>query len=217
MKPIRVLLADDHALMREGVRMLLASHDGFEVVGEASEGGEAVRKAQLLKPDVVVMDLSMPGMDGAKATERLARLEPGIAVLALTRHSDQGYLHHAMRAGVRGYVVKKVAADELLTAIRAVAAGQTYVDPGLAGKMVASMLQVVPARDSPGLRPLSPREEQVLRLISLGHSNSEIATQLGISVKTVEYQRARGMEKLGLRSRVEIVQHAVRQGWLEDA
>ncbi len=217
MNPIRVLLVDDHALMREGVKMLLDKQPDILVVGEASEGVEALRKAGALEPDIVVMDLSMPAMDGARATEKLRELAPNVAVIALTRHLDQGYLHHAMRAGARGYVVKKAAADELLTAIRTVAGGEPYIDPGLASKMVGSIIRNAPAQAQVGLKPLSPREEQVLRLIALGHSNSEIAVQLGISVKTVEYQRSRGMGKLGMRSRVDIVQHAVREGWLLDA
>ncbi|MEZ5740593.1 MAG: response regulator transcription factor [Burkholderiaceae bacterium] len=215
-KIIDVLLVDDHVLMREGIRMMLSTQEDVRVVGEASEGGEGVRKALELRPDIVIMDMSMPAMGGAKATERLRELAPEIAVIALTRHMDQGYLHHAMRAGAKGYVVKKAAADELLTAIRTVAGGDPYVDPGLASKMVGKMMKAQPSASQGGLRPLSPREEQVLRLIALGHSNAEIASQLGISVKTVEYQRARGMEKLGFRSRVEIVQHALREGWLED-
>jgi len=217
MTPIRILLVDDHALMREGVRMLLDKQDDITVVGEASEGVEALRKSAELEPDIVVMDLSMPAMDGARATEKLKELAPSIKVIALTRHVDQGYLHHAMRAGAKGYVVKKAAADELLTAIRTVARGEPYIDPGLASKLVGSMLRSAPAQTQIGLKPLSPREEQVLRLIALGHSNSEIAAHLGISVKTVEYQRARGMSKLGMRSRVDIIQHAVREGWLLDA
>ena len=191
MNPIRVLLVDDHALMREGVKMLLDKQPDILVVGEASEGVEALRKAGALEPDIVVMDLSMPAMDGARATEKLRELAPNVAVIALTRHLDQGYLHHAMRAGARGYVVKKAAADELLTAIRTVAGGEPYIDPGLASKMVGSIIRNAPAQAQVGLKPLSPREEQVLRLIALGHSNSEIAVQLGISVKTVEYQRSR--------------------------
>lgn len=217
MNPIRVLLVDDHALLREGVRMLLEKQSDIVVVGEASEGGQALRQAAELLPDIVVMDLSMPAMNGARATEKLRETMPSIKVIALTRHLDQGYLHHAMRAGAKGFVVKKAAADELLTAIRTVAAGELYVDPGLASKLVGAMIQNAPAQATIGLKPLSPREEQVLRLIALGHSNSEIAVQLGISVKTVEYQRSRGMSKLGMRSRVDIVQHAVREGWLLDA
>ena len=217
MKKTRVLLVDDHALMRDGVRMLLESHADVEVVGEAADGNEGIEKALALKPDIVVMDMSMPVLDGAKATEQLLEKDPEIKVIALTRHLDQGYLHHAMRAGASGYVVKKAAADELLTAIRTVADGQIYVDPGLAGKMVGSLVQASPATKERGTRPLSPREEQVMRMIALGHSNSEIAGQLGVSVKTVEYQRARGMEKLGFKSRVDIVKHAVREGWLTDA
>ena len=217
MNLIRVLLVDDHALMREGVKMLLDKQPDIMVVGEASEGVEALRKAAELDPDIVVMDLSMPAMDGSRATEKLRELAPKISVIALTRHLDQGYLHHAIRAGARGYVVKKAAADELLTAIRTVAGGEPYIDRGLASKMVGSIIHNAPTQAQVGIKPLSPREEQVLRLIALGHSNSEIAVQLGISVKTVEYQRSRGMSKLGMRSRVDIVQHAVREGWLLDA
>ncbi|MGB7181975.1 MAG: response regulator transcription factor [Burkholderiaceae bacterium] len=217
MNKIRVLLVDDHTLMRDGVKMLLDSQSDVEVVGEAADGEQGIARALELKPDIVVMDMSMPTMDGAKATDALRAYAPDIKVIALTRHLDQGYLHHAMRSGVKGYVVKKAAADELLTAIRTVAGGQFYVDPALASKLVGSLIQKAPAGKKQGLRPLSPREEQVMRMIALGHSNSEIANQLGVSVKTVEYQRARGMEKLGFKTRVDIVQHAVREGWLNEA
>ncbi|MFK7963227.1 MAG: response regulator [Burkholderiaceae bacterium] len=217
MTTLKILLVDDHTLMREGVKMLLDTQDDMAVVGEASEGVEALRKCAELDPDIVVMDLSMPAMDGARATEKLKELAPSVKVIALTRHVDQGYLHHAMRAGAKGYVVKKAAGDELLTAIRTVARGEPYIDPGLASRFVGSMLKSTPAQTQAGIKPLSPREEQVLRLIALGHSNAEIAAQLGISVKTVEYQRSRGMNKLGMRSRVDIIQHAVREGWLLDA
>lgn len=216
MSPLRILLVDDHVLVREGMRILIQRESDMEVVGEAADGMEALRQAIELKPDVVVMDISMPGMDGAKATARIREELPLTRVITLTRHADQAYLQQLLRAGANGYVVKKAAVSELITAIRTVAQGRTYIDAGLASRVVEVYLKGGASSAPEAGRPrLSPREESVLRLIAWGHSNAEIAVQLGISVKTVEYQRARGMEKLGLRSRVEIVQHALREGWLE--
>jgi two-component system, NarL family, response regulator NreC len=212
---IRILLADDHALLREGMRMLIHQQEDMQVVGEAEEGLEAVRKAIELKPSVVVMDISMPGMDGAKATARLKEVMPETRVIALTRHADQATLQQLLRAGATGYVVKRAAAQELIQAIRVVANGATYIDTALASRVVGGMLASRTIKPGATAQSLSPREEQVLRLIAWGHSNAEVATQIGISVKTVEYQKARAMEKLALSSRVDIVQHALREGWLE--
>lgn len=218
MNIIRVVLVDDHALMREGVRMLLTSKEDIDVVGEAAGVVEGKACVEDLQPDVVLVDISMPDGNGAKMTQALCESVPTSKVIMLTRHNDQAYLQQAMRAGAKGYVLKKAAPYELLNAIRAVAGGQIYVDPSLAGEYMGRLNQPTNVRRPKGSeRPLSPREEQVLRLIALGHSNQEIAAQLGVSVKTVEYQRAKGMEKLGFKSRVQIVQHAVHEGWLDDA
>ncbi len=217
MSKISILLVDDHAVVREGVRMLLTSQPDIDVIGEASGSKEGRAKAEELGPDIVLIDISMPDGNGAKVAQELQQSIPETRVIFLTRHDDQGYLQQAMRAGAKGYVLKKAAPYELLNAIRTVADGQIYVDPSLAGEYMGRLNK--PAAEPPSgvMRALSPREEQVLRLIALGYSNQEIAGQLGVSVKTVEYQRARGMEKLGFKSRVQIVRHAIGEGWLDES
>jgi DNA-binding NarL/FixJ family response regulator len=175
-----------------------------------------VREAVHRRPDVAVLDLSMPGLGGAEATEQIRRVVPEVRVLALTAHQDHGYLQHVLRAGAAGYVLKQAAADDLVRAIRAVAAGQTYLDPAVAGQLVAGLV----ARPEAALRgtatELSGREAEVLRLIAQGHPVKQIAAGLDVSARTVETYRARGMEKLGLRNRSDIVRYALQRGWLTD-
>jgi DNA-binding NarL/FixJ family response regulator len=214
---IRIVLVDDHALMREGVRMLLESQPEFDIVGEASGVVDGRARIEALQPDIVLVDISMPDGNGAKMTHALRESMPNSKFIILTRHNDQAYLQQAMRAGAKGYVLKKAAPYELLNAIRTVADGKPYVDPSLESEYMGRANQPTSVPPITLERPLSPREEQVLRLIALGHSNQEIAAQLGVSVKTVEYQRAKGMEKLGFKSRVQIVQHAIHEGWLDEA
>jgi DNA-binding NarL/FixJ family response regulator len=186
----------------------------MRVVGEARDGAEAVARARELSPDVLVMDVSMPVLDGAAATERVVRECPGVRVLALTMHEDRAHLTRLLQAGAAGYVLKRAAADELVRAIRAVADGGTYVDPVLAGTLLRGGARGSGPRSAP--EALSEREEEVLRRIAWGESNKEIARELGISVKTVETYKARVSEKLGLRSRTEIVRYALQQGWLSE-
>lgn len=215
----RVLLADDHTVLREGLAMLVGAQPDMEVVAQARSGREAVAMTQQLLPDVAVLDVSMPDVGGAEAAEQIQARCPGVRVLALTRHSDQGYLRRMLRAGASGYVVKRAAGDALIGAIRTVAAGGTYVDPSLAGALVARMVRQPGAAAAPGRasRPaLSEREEQVLRLIAWGKSNKEVATQLGISVKTVEFYKASALEKLQLRTRTDILRHALAEAWLSE-
>ena len=216
MSVLRVLLADDHELIRSGLRTLIEASADIIVVGEAINGEETVRMVGELKPHVVVMDLSMPVMDGAAATERIGREFPEVRVLALTAHDDHAHLTRLLHAGAAGYVLKRGAADELVRAIRSVAAGNTYVDPTLAGRLLRRVTRPVGANPSSVTDPLSEREEEVLRLIAWGHSNKEIAEKLAISTKTVETYRARIGEKLGLRSRTDLVRYAVQRGWLAD-
>jgi len=212
MTVLRIVLADDHEVVRAGLRTLVDGTPGMTVVGEARDGAEACRVAALLRPDVLVMDVSMPVLDGAEATERIRRDVPVVRILALTMHEDRGHLTRLLQAGAAGYVLKRAAAAELVRAIEAVAAGGTYVDPLLAGSVLTGA-----ARTRAGSAPpeaLSDREEEVLRRIAWGASNKEIAAQLGISTKTVETYKARITDKLGLRSRTEMVRYAVQQGWL---
>jgi DNA-binding NarL/FixJ family response regulator len=214
---IRILLVDDHETVREGLRSILGTQADMAVVAEAADGRGAVAQAAELAPDVVIMDISLPTLNGLKATEAIKQCCPHVQVLAFTRHSDDGYLQQLLRAGVSGYVLKQSPTSELLHGIRAVAAGGKYLDPAVAGRVIGTFggrkaapgpVQVGPA--------LSPREEEVLRLVARGYSNKEIATRLTLSVKTVETHKANAMQKLMLRSRVDVVRFAVLHGWLED-
>lgn len=212
MADLRILLADDHAVVREGMKSLINAQPGLHVVGEAEDGETACRRALALQPDVVVMDVNMPKLGGTEATERLRESAPEIRVLALTVHEDPGYVRRLMEAGASGYVLKRAAATDLIHAIRTVAAGGVYLDPSVAGKVVAGF--VGGSGHEPATAELSEREADVLRLIAEGYSNKEIGARLDISVKTVETYKARSMEKLRLGSRVDIVRYALQQGWL---
>ncbi len=217
MTSIRVLIADDHAVLRAGLRMLIEAQSDMKVVGEAADGHEAVSRARDLESDVVLLDLTMPGPPGTATIERLVRLEPKPRVLVLTMHDDPAYLGSALHAGASGYIVKKAADVELLDAIRVVHGGGTFVNltrPGEAGRSHDS--QPV-ARDTPAggqARPLSRREAEVLRLLAQGHTNQAVADRLAISVKTVETHRQRLLEKLGLKSRADIFRFALDCGLL---
>jgi DNA-binding NarL/FixJ family response regulator len=214
---LRVFLVDDHAIVREGLKALINAQPRMEVVGEAGDGLDACERVPALRPDVVVMDVSMPGLTGSQATERLRRECPEVKVVALTVHEDKGYIRQLLAAGVVGYVRKRAAPEELIHALQVVGGGGTYLDPALAGKIVTGFLRrPVEATSLNGSGPLSEREDEVARLTAAGHSNKEIASRLDLSVKTVETYRARGMEKLGLTSRAELVRYAVQQGWLQD-
>jgi DNA-binding NarL/FixJ family response regulator len=216
-RPLRILLADDHVTVRHGLKLLIEGQPDMKVVAEASDGGTAVQRTQDVKPDVVVMDISMPGMNGLVATRTLKKLRPATAIVTLTRHSDDAYLQELLRAGVSGYVLKRSAPHELIQAIRAAAAGGQYLDSTLTARVTAGFL----TRDGKGTHKsgatLSDRESEVLRLIASGHSNKEIAARLELSVKTVEAHKANAMRKLGLNGRIDIVQYAILQGWLESA
>jgi DNA-binding NarL/FixJ family response regulator len=213
---IRVVLAEDHQTVREGVKRLLAEQPDIEIVGEVSDGRAAVGLARELLPDVLVMDVSMPEMNGLKATERLREVCPAVKVLTLTRHTDKGYLQQLLQAGASGYVLKQSAPAELIHAVRAVAAGGSYLDPAITEKALGGYFGRQSKGQAAGEVTLSDREADVLRLIALGHSNKEIAAQLGLSVKTVEAHKANAMRKLDMRSRIDIVRYAVLQGWLQD-
>ncbi|OFV93096.1 MAG: DNA-binding response regulator [Acidobacteria bacterium RIFCSPLOWO2_12_FULL_65_11] len=214
--PLRILLADDHVAVRQGLKLLIDSQPDMNVVGEASDGNAAIQQAQDVEPDVVVMDISMPGTNGLVATRTLKRLQPRAAIVALTRHDEDGYLQELLRAGVSGYVLKQSAPAELLQAIRAVAAGGQYLDSTMTGRVTAGLL----AKHADPARPrgtVNERESNVLRLIANGYSNKEIAAQLALSVKTIEAHKANAMRKLGLNGRIDIVRYAILQGWLYDA
>jgi DNA-binding NarL/FixJ family response regulator len=213
---LRVLLADDHVTVRHGLKLLIDSQPDMKVVSEASDGDTAIQRAVALRPDVIVMDISMPGMNGLVATRKLKKLQPDAAIVTLTRHGDDAYLQELLRAGVSGYVLKQSAPAELLQAIRAAAAGNQYLDSALTARVTAGFLGGEGKRVSRSGASLSEREAEVLRLIAAGYSNKEIASRLVLSVKTVEAHKANAMRKLGLSGRIDIVKYAILQGWLHN-
>jgi DNA-binding NarL/FixJ family response regulator len=213
---LRILLADDHVTVRQGLKMLIESQRDMTVVSEASDGTAAVEQARALRPDVVVMDISMPGMNGLVATRTLKSIQPDSVIVILTRHGDDAYLEELLRAGADGYVLKQSAASELVQAIRATAAHHQYLDSALTARVTAGFLAKSGRRTQATGVSLSDREAEVLRLIAAGYSNKEIAAQLELSVKTVEVHKANASRKLGLRGRIDIVKYALLQGWLSD-
>ena len=215
-RPLRIVLADDHATVRQALKLLIDAQEDMQVVGEAGDGRVAIERVEEFKPDVVVMDISMPGLNGLNATRTLKELHPESRVVALTRYSDDAYLQELLRAGVSGYVLKQSPSLELLQAIRAAAAGGQYLDSTVTARVTDRFL----SRDATKTRQARPtvteREGEVLRLIARGYSNKEIAADLDLSVKTVEVHKANGMRKLGLRGRIDIVRFAILQGWMQD-
>ena len=214
---LRILLADDHVTVRHGLKLLVESQDDMEVVAEASDGAAAVQLAMECRPDIIVMDVSMPGMNGLVATQTLRRMLPSAAIVTLTRHADDAYLQELLRAGASAYVLKQSAPAELLQAIRATGAGGQYVDSSLTARVTAGFLGREGRMGSRGTTAITEREAEVLRLIASGYSNKEIAQQLDLSVKTVEAHKANAMRKLDLNSRIDIVRYAILQGWLHNA
>ncbi len=216
MKKLRVLLADDHQIVREGLRRMIESQPDMRVVGEAANGKEVLTQAKALEPDVVVMDLSMPELNGLQATERLAAELPTVKVVALTAHEDECYLRQLCKVGASGYVLKRSAGEELIKAIGTVARGGVYYEATLASKALARQAGNAVVPGQPDAAELSDREREVLTLLAWGYSNKEIAARLKLSVKTVETYKVRITEKLRFRSRTEMVQFALRQGWLSE-
>jgi len=204
MKKIRVLIVDDHAVLRAGLRTLLNLQPDMEVVGEAAEGLEALEKTKRLEPEVVLMDISLPGMEGLEATKELKRTHPNVKVLILTMHEDRRFLYPALKAGASGYVVKRAADTELIDAIRAVSRGDAFLHPSVARIVVEDHVE----------QGLSDREREVLRLIAEGRTYKEMAELLAVSVKTIESYRERIKEKLNLHSRAELVRYALEKGLL---
>lgn len=214
---MRILIADDHAVLRAGLRLLLNTQDDFEVIGEASEGTEALSQAESLNPDIILLDLTMPGLGGLEALPLLKKIAPESRILILTMHDDSTYLRQALQSGAAGYILKKAVDSELLNAIRAVARGEIYVYSAMNRKLLDDML---PEHTHNGNKEnpwatLSEREMDVIQLVALGHTNPEISEKLILSVKTIETYRARGMEKLGLRTRAQLVRSALAQGLLK--
>ena len=212
MEKIRVLLADDHTLFREGVRMLLEAQGDFDVVGEAATAEEAIEQAVRASPDVVALDISMPG-DGLEATRRLRRELPALKVLILTMHGSDDYFFQALEAGASGYLVKDSAPADLVAALKEVAAGRVFLHAPMAARLVRAFLQLTGrGEEAPRLARLTEREKEVLALIAEGHTSEEIAERLHRSVHTIHSHRAHIVEKLGLHSRAELMRYAVLLG-----
>lgn len=216
-KPLRILLVEDHETVRQGLKLLIDRESDLQVVDEVSDGADAIKREALDDLDVVVMDLSMPGTSGVIATRRLKERRPGLAVVSLTRHADQSFLEELLRAGASGYVLKQSPHTELFRAIRAVAAGQQYIDPALTHHLAAPFVAQERKQTRRGSPAITGREAEVLRLVSRGYSNKEIAARLGVSIKTIEVHKANAMRKLGLNGRIELLKYALHQGWLHDA
>ncbi len=215
-KKIRILIADDHRIVREGIRMILSAQKDFEVVGEASTGREAVELARRMKPDVVLMDISMPDLNGIEATRHIREELPSVQVLGLTMHEEEHYVFQMLKAGGAGYVLKRAAAEDLVAAVRAAARGEAFLYPSVAKLVVRDYLERASRReDDASLEALTPREREILTLIAEGLTNQEIAQRLMISIKTVQTHRAHIMEKLNLHDRAELVRFAIRKGLIE--
>jgi DNA-binding NarL/FixJ family response regulator len=210
---MRVFLADDHPIVMAGIKALVTEDPRFEVVGQASNGQEVVRQVVEIRPDLLVLDISMPGLNGLQVAERLRKDCPDCRILALTVHEDRGYLRQLLALGVWGYLLKRSAAEDLIRALTSIASGGLYLDPAIAGLAVSLNTTNESGAVASGAA-LSEREEDVIRLTASGHSNKSVAAVLGVSVKSIETYKARAMEKLGIRSRVDLVRHAVSKGWL---
>ncbi|MGE5809662.1 MAG: response regulator [Nitrospirota bacterium] len=209
---IKVLLADDHIMMRGGLRMLLEQHAELAVVGEAEDGRETVRLAKKLLPDVVVMDIAMPDMNGIEATRQLFADRPGVKVIALSMHSDRHFVSEMLKAGATAYLLKQCAVDELITAIKTVLKNQTYLSPCISGVVVDHFVRNTSKLGSSAFSQLSDREREVLQLITEGKTSKEIASQLNLSIKTVEAHRMNIMEKLDIHTVAELTKYAIREG-----
>jgi len=215
MEPIRILIADDHAVMRAGLRLLLNGQEDMQVVDEAGDGWQTVEKAVALKPDIVLLDITMPGLSGLEAARQIRQRAPEVKLLVLTMHDDEAYLRQFLQIGATGYMVKKAADTELVDAIRAVHRGESFIHPSLTRVLIDRYLQQQPpVKAKESVEELTPRETEVLRLVAQGYTSQQIAEQLSISANTVETHRAHIMEKLGLRGRAQLVRYAIARGLL---
>ncbi len=212
MDKIKVLVVDDHAIMRDGIRALVSLHDDIEIIGEAGSGQEAIDKARELAPDVIIMDIAMSGMDGLEATRRILKQNPKARILILTQHDDKEYILSAIKAGSAGYVPKRALGSELISAIRAVYHGESFLYPSAATALIQDYRSQAQTGDSYDL--LTSREREILKLIAEGHTSREISEMLFISLKTVVGHRTKIMEKLGIHNRTELIKYAMRKGVL---
>jgi DNA-binding NarL/FixJ family response regulator len=213
---IRIVLADDHPIVLDGLRNLIRAEPDFELLGEAASGLSALKIIREQRPDVAVLDISMPELNGILLSRRLAGEMPALRLLVLTLHEDRAYLNQALEAGVRGYVLKRSAVENLVQAIRAVMVGGLYIDPAIVGRVFESKQVNKRLLARKGVAPsLTDREADVLKMAALGFTNKEIASRLDVGVKSIETYKARGLEKLGLKTRAELVRYASGQGWLD--
>ena len=212
----RIVLADDHPIVLDGLRNLVSAEDDFQLVGEAASGLSALKLIRDKRPDVAVLDISMPELNGIVLSRRLAGEMPDLRLLVLTLHEDRAYLNQALEAGVRGYVLKRSAVENLVQAIRAVMVGGLYIDPAIVGRVFDGNRINKKLAARKGVSPaLTDREADVLKMAALGFTNKEIASRLDVGVKSVETYKARGLEKLGVKTRAELVRYASGQGWLD--
>ncbi len=216
MEKIKVLIADDHAIVREGIRMILSLQDDIEVVGEAADGKEAIEKGLSLAPDVILMDIAMPGLGGLEATVEVLKSRPQSKVLVLTQYDNTEYIYRFLKAGAVGYVLKKAVGSDLVAAIRAVSIGKAFIDPLVADKVIRGFLdKPETAADEVLYEKLSDREKQVLKLVAEGHTMQQIADDLSLSIKTVMTHRTNIMEKLSIHNRTELIKYAIRIGLVQ--
>jgi two-component system, NarL family, response regulator NreC len=214
---IRILLADDHTILRAGLKMMLNAQPDMEVIGEAQDGRQAIQEVQRLQPDIVLMDITMPDINGIEATRQIKRMQPDVRVLILTMHEHDEYIFQALRAGASGYILKEAADTELITALHIIQSGQFYLSPTAQSVMVGDYLQRVrTGEEKDSYSSLTEREREILKLVAEGHTNNQIAERLVISPKTVDTHRTHIMDKLNLHSRAELVKYAMRRGLLED-
>jgi DNA-binding NarL/FixJ family response regulator len=213
MSRIRVLIVDDHAIVREGIRMILALHEDIEVVGEAEDGSEAITRVAELSPDVVLMDIAMPGLGGLEAAREIIKTNPQSKILVLTQYDNNEYIYRFLRMGVAGYVLKKAVGSDLVAAIRAVYQGKSFIDPAIAEKVIKGFVEGTQEEEAGSLYDrLSDRERQVLKMIAEGNTMQQIADILCLSIKTVMTHRTNIMEKLGIHNRAELIKYAIREG-----
>jgi two-component system response regulator NreC len=216
-RKMRILLADDHTILRAGLKMMLNAQPDMQVVGEAQDGRQAIQEAQRLQPDIILMDITMPDINGIEATREIKRQQPDIRILVLTMHEHDDYVFQALRAGASGYMLKEAADTDLITALHVIKSGQFYLSPTAQSVVVGDYLQRVhTGEEKDSYNSLTEREREILKLVAEGNTNNQIAERLVISPKTVDTHRTHIMDKLNLHSRAELVKYAMRRGLLED-
>ena len=214
MRKIKVVVADDHTILRQGIKALLDNQEGIEVVGEAKDGREAIKTIEELSPDVILMDIAMPGLNGLEATRRIKKKFPKVKVVVLTMHANEEYIFQILNAGADGYLVKETAFQDLISAINAVHKGEAFMSPSISKKVMTDYIQRAQGEEKVGFDTLTTREREILQLVAEGNSNKKIAEALFISPKTVETHRAHIMDKLNIHDRAGLIKYAIRKGMI---